>query len=173
MRNKLILLLIALFVLSFQAYSQDVPKKFQVKLMLKILSMDRNFARFGDPIKIGSSNDEFLSELKKEQGKLKIKQKDFTVEKMSSPDDIANYKVVYVGKEWEANYSAASAKAGASKALMFCETEAAVMNGGGAISFKVVGGKPKIVLNLGNVKAQGTEFPAGFLKITVVVGSMQ
>lgn len=173
MRNKLILLLIALFVLSFTAYSQDVPKPLQVKLMLKILSMDRNFDRFGEPIKIGSSSDAFLSEMKKFEGTMKIKQKDFTIEKMSSPDEISKFKVIYVGKEWEANYSTAAQKAGAAKALMFCETESAVLTGGGGISFKVVGGKPKIVLNLSNLEAQGSEFPAGFLKITVVVGSMK
>jgi hypothetical protein len=172
MRSKLILLLIVLFVLSFQAYSQDIPKGLQVKLMLKILSMDRNFARFGDPIKIGCSSDSFISEMNKVKGKLKVKQKDFVIEKMASPDDIAKYKVIYVGKEWASNYAAASGNAKSNKALMFCETEEGVLNGGGAISFKAVGGKPKIVVNVGNVKDQGTDFPAGFLKITVVVGSM-
>ena len=171
MRNKLILLLIALFVLSFQTYSQDVPKGLQVKLMLKILSYDRNFDRFGDPVKICSNSDSFIKEMNALKG-MTIKGKNFTVEKMSSPDDIANYKVIYVGKEWESNYATCSEKAAANKSLMFCETESAVMSGGGGISFKVVAGKPKIVLNNGNVKSQGTDFPAGFLKITVVVGSM-
>jgi hypothetical protein len=153
-------------------YAADVPAPMQVKLMLKILSMDRNFDRFGDPIKIGVSDDAILAELDKVKGKLKIKAKDFSVEKMGSPDDISNYKVIYVGKNWAANYAAASAKAKANQSLMFCESEDGVMSGGGAISFKVVDAKPKIIINLGNVKDQGTDFPAGFLKITVVVGSI-
>ncbi|MCP5051568.1 MAG: YfiR family protein [bacterium] len=176
MRNKIILLFILTFLLGLgittPAYSADVPAGMQVKLMLKILSMDRNFDRFGDPIKIGVSSDVFLSELNAVKGKLKIKKKDFVAEKMGSPDDIANYKVIYVGKDWAANYSAASSKAVENKALMFCETEDGVLSGGGAISFKVVAKKPKIVINIGNVKNQGTDFPSGFLKITVVVGSM-
>jgi hypothetical protein len=170
MRKTLILLLAVLWVFSSIA-TAEVPHNLQVKLILKILSMDRNFSRFGDPIKIGTSSDGFFKALSA-SGSLKIKGKGFTVEKMSSADDVGKYNIVYIGKEWASQYSAASGKAEASKTLMFCETEDGVLSGGGAISFKVVGGKPKIVINLGNVKAQGTDFPAGFLKITVVVGSM-
>jgi len=174
MKNKIILSFIVLLLIGFagNAYADDVPQDLQVKLMLKILSMDRNFARFGEPLKIGVSSDTYLKELKAVEGKLKVKDKDFVAEKMASPDDIAKYKVVYVGKDWAANYSAAAAKATSNKSLMFCETEEGVLSGGGAISFKVVDNKPKIVINLNNVKDQGTDFPAGFLKITVVVGSM-
>ena len=170
MRKKCILLLATILVVSSLSYSADVPHKLQVTLMLKILSMDRNFDRFGDPIKIGVSSDSFLSVIKGKEG-IKVKGKKFVVEKMSSPSDIAKYKVVYVGKGWASQYSAAADAATKNQALMFCETEDAVLSGGGAISFKVVGNKPKIVINLGNVKNQGTNFPADFLKITVVVGS--
>lgn len=171
MKTKIVLLFTVLLVLGFNAYAQDVPHELQVKLILKILSMDRNFDRFGDPIKIGVSSDGFIKALKAEAD-LTVKQKKFIVEKMSSPADVGNYKIIYVGKEWAANYKAAAAKAVETKALMFCETEDGVMSGGGAISFKVVDSKPKIVINLANVKDQGTDFPAGFLQITVVVGSM-
>jgi YfiR/HmsC-like len=170
MRKILILLLAVVWVFS-SVVRADVPHNLQVKLILKILSMDRNFSRFGDPIKIGTSSDGFLKALSASSS-LKIKGKSFVVEKMSSPDDVSKYNIVYVGKEWASQYAAASTKAVANKSLMFCETEDGVLSGGGAISFKVVGGKPKIVINLGNVKSQGTDFPAGFLKITVVVGSM-
>ena len=173
MKNKLVLLfIVVLLAFGSQAYSADVPLNFQVKLMLKILSMDRNFSRFGDPVKIGVSSDKFLSELNKMKGKMKVKGKDFVAEKMGGPGDIVNFKVIYVGKDWAANYAAASSAANTNKALMFCESEDGVLAGGGAISFKVVAKKPKIVINIGNVKNQGTDFPAGFLKITVVVGSM-
>jgi hypothetical protein len=171
--KKLFLLVIMLLLVGLQVYSQDVPHNLQVKLMLKILSMDRNFDRFGDPIKIGVSSDLFLKELNAEKGTLRVKQKYFVAEKMDSPKDVDKYKVIYVGKEWAANYSAVSVKATANKALMFCETEEGVLSGGGAISFKVVANKPKIVIHIGNVKLQGTDFPASFLKSTVVVGSSQ
>jgi hypothetical protein len=172
MRNRIVLLVIAFLVAGTIISAQDVPVNLQVKLMLKILSMDRNFTRFGDPITIASSSDEFLKELNAVKGKLKVKGKDFAAEKISSPDEIANYKVVYLGKNWASNYKAASAKASENQCLVFCQEEAGVTQGGGAVSFKVVEGKPKIVVNVVNAKNQGTDFPAGFLKITVVVGGL-
>ena len=172
MKNRLVLLVIALLVLGTIISAQDVPINLQVKLMLKILSMDRNFSRFGDPITIATSSDEFLEELTAIKGKLKVKGKDFMPEKIASVDDVANYKVVYLGKNWAANYKAVSEKASENQCLVFCEEEAGVTKGGGAVSFKVVDGRPKIVVNVVNARSQGTDFPAGFLKITVVVGGL-
>lgn len=172
MRNKLVLFVIALLAAGTIISAQDVPLTLQGKLMLKILSMDRNFNRFGDPIKIGTSSDEFLEELNALKKAYKIKGKDFIAEKIDAVDDVANYKVVYLGKNWAANYKAVSEKASENQCLVFCEEEAGVTKGGGAVSFKVVDGKPKIVVNVVNAKGQGTDFPAGFLKITVVVGGL-
>jgi hypothetical protein len=172
MKKKIILLWIILVLVSAYMIAQDVPLNLQARLMLKVLSMDRNFSRYGDPIKIGVSSDKFLNELVACRGTLQVKGKDFAPEKITSLDDIAKYKVIYIGKDWAGNYAAASVKAVENKCLMFCETEAGVKSGGGAISFKVVEEKPKIVVNLKNSRYQGTEFPAIFLKNTVVVGGL-
>lgn len=172
MKKRLILLVIVLMMVSIYIIAQDVPLNLQVRLMLKVLSMDRNFSRYGDPIKIGVSSDEFFDELAACRGMLQVNGKEFLPEKMASLDDIANYKVIYIGKDWTGNYTAASEKAVENKCLMFCETESGVKRGGGAISFKVVGEKPKIVVNLKNSRSQGTEFPTIFLKNTVVVGGL-
>jgi len=173
MKKKAILLVTALMVLSAYMIAQDVPLNLQAKLLLKVLSMDRNFSRYGDPIKIGVSSDKFLNELVTLRGSLQVKEKEFVPEKMGSLDDIAKYKVIYIGEEWAGSYTLASEKAAENKCLMFCETESGVMNGGAAISFKVVEDKAKIVVNLKNSRNQGTEFPAVFLKSTVVVGGLE
>lgn len=173
MKKIILLSVIALMLVSSQMYAADVPLGIQVKLMLKIVSMDRKFARFGDPVKIGVSSDEMVKELTALKGKFKIKKKDFVVEKMGSIDDIAKYKVVYFGKNWASQYADASAKAAGNQSLVFCQTEDGVLNGGAAVSFKVVGKSPKIVVNLENARKQGTDFPSGFLKITVVVGGLK
>lgn len=173
MKKRSILLLIPLFLLVARAYPVDVPISLQIKLMFKICSMDRNFSRFGNPIKIGVTSDEFLNEFNAVKGKLKIKGSDFEVTKMSSPDDVENCKIVYLGKNWAGNYPSVAKKAAVSKTLVFCQTEEGVDNGGAAISFKVIDKKPRIIVNLGNAKDQGTDFPAGFLKITVLVGNLK
>ncbi len=172
MRNKLVLFIIAFLVAGTIISAQDVPINVQVKLILKILSMDRNFSRFGDPIKFGTSSDEFMEELTAIKGKLKVKGKDFIVEKIASVKDVANYKVVYLGKSWAANYKAVSEIAKENQCLVFCQEADGVRKGGGAVSFIVVDGRPKIVVNVVNAKNQGTDFPAGFLKITVVEGGL-
>jgi hypothetical protein len=173
MKKRLILLVIVLMMVSIYTIAQDVPLNLQARLMLKVLSMDRNFSRYGDPIKIGVSSDEFFKELAVCRGTLQVKGKEFVPEKMVSLDDISKYKVIHIGKNWSHIYTQASLWAAENKCLMFCETEAGVIKGGGAISFKVVGGKPKIVVNLTNSRNQGTEFPEIFLKNTVVVGGLK
>jgi hypothetical protein len=172
MRNKVALVVIALVVLSGLAYSvPDVPHDLQVKLMLKILCVDRNFTRFGDPIKIGVTSDEFLAVLNGLRGKMEVKGKDFLPEKMLSLNDISKYKVIYVGENWSGQYKEAAERAIVNQSLMFCEVEAGVL-AGGAVSFKVVETKPRIVVDINNARKQGTEFPASFLKITVLVGGL-
>jgi hypothetical protein len=110
MKNKIMLSVIIFVVLmAAQVYAVDVPFDIQAKLMLKIISMDRNVARFGDPIKIGVSSDDMLSALK--AAGLTIGGKSYSAEKLASPDDAAKYKVVYVGKGMAANYNAIAAKA--------------------------------------------------------------
>lgn len=173
MKKKVILLVTAVMILSAYMIAQDVPLSLQAKLMLKVLSMDRNFGRYGDPIKIGVSSDMFLNELEACRGSLQVKGKEFVPEKLGSLDDIAKYKVIYIGSEWAGSYALASEKAVENRCLMFCGTESGVMSGGAAISFKVVEEKPHIVVNLKNSRNQGTEFPAVFLKSTVVVGGLE
>jgi hypothetical protein len=173
MKKNVILLVTALMMLSAYMIAQDVPLNLQAKLMLKVLSMDRNFSRYGNPIKIGVSSDKFLNELEACRGSLEVKGKEFVPEKMASLDDIAKYKVIYIGEEWAGSYTVASEKAAKNKCLMFSETESGVMSGGAAVSFKVVDKNPKIVVNLKNSRNQGTEFPAVFLKSTVVVGGLE
>ncbi len=159
------------FVFGISLQAGDVNLKLQSKLLLKIVSYDKNFSRFGDPIKIGVSSDEMLTALKALG--LKIKGKSYAAEKMASPDDIGKFKIVYIDENWKANYAAVTEKAKAAQALVFCNDASFVESGGGAVSFKLINKKPKIVVNLGNAKEQGTDFSSGFLKVTVIIGGMK
>ncbi|MCU0822128.1 MAG: YfiR/HmsC family protein [Spirochaetes bacterium] len=166
--KKILLIVIAILLMTVNIYAQEVPAALQVRLILKILSMDNNLERFGGTIKIGVSSESFLSAF---QGAtdMKVSGKSFSVSMMSSPGDIGNYGVVCVDKNWAGNYGAASQKAAASKALMFVNEESAIEGNLGAITFKVVDGKPKIFINIDTAKKQGSDFPANFLKMAVLV----
>lgn len=56
--------------------------------------------------------------------------------------------------------------------LIFAAEEEYCVGKGAGFAFKIVDGKPKIVINLNSAKKQGTDFPANFLKVTVVVGGL-
>ncbi len=160
------------WALSAPLAAQEVPFELQVKLILKILEFDRNFDRYGDPIKVGVTSDEVLRGFNAQRETLTIKGRKFMAEMMSSLADVGKYKVVYVDKNWKSDYKAASAKAAENKALMFAREEDAVVSGGAAISFRTVEGKPKIVMAVGAAKNQGADFPANFLQVTIVIGGM-
>jgi len=168
MRRTLSFFIVIITFFSFALKASDINFKLQSKLLLKIISYDKNLARFGDPIKIGVSSNEMLKALK--ANKLKIKGKSFTAEKMKSVDDIANYKVVYIDNNWKDKYNTVAKKAKANSCLVFCNDSNFVESGGGSVSFRLIRSKPKIVVNISNAKDQGTDFSSGFLKITVVIG---
>jgi len=168
MKRKLFIAIALLLMMTGSIYSQDVPAMLQVRLILKILSMDNNIERFGGTIKIGVSSDAALSAFQGASD-MKVSAKSFSVSMMSSPADIGQYGVVYIDKNWAGNYSACAQKAAASKALMICNEEEAIQGNLGAVAFKVVDGKPKIFINIDNAKKQGSDFPANFLKMAVLV----
>lgn len=172
MKQFMVISFILLAFVSSRIQAQSVPLDLQTKFILKIVSEDKNFARYGSPIKIGVSSDEALKAFKASEGTLQIKGTSYVTEKMSGPDAVGNYKIVHIGPEWAAQYSAIAEKCKAGQIPMFCSEEAPVASNGGAVGFKIMDGKPKIVVNLGNAKDQGCDFNAGFLKITMVVGNI-
>lgn len=171
---KLRMPLVLVFVLlvgSHALFSQTVQRDVQAQLMLKIISLDRNMGRFGDTVTIGVTSDAMLRTLKRFD-KRPIKGKSFTVGLMQTLDDIAAYNVVYIDKNWEKNYKAAGDAAIAKKVLMFCASFKAVERNEAGVAFKTVLGKPRIVMNLGVVKLQASDFPSGLLQLTMVVGNL-
>ncbi|MCP5051648.1 MAG: YfiR family protein [bacterium] len=153
-------------------YSKDVNADLQSKLILKMIAYDRNLARFGDPIKIGVSSKAMLDALQK-NGQAPIKGKKLSVAMLGSVGDIGNFGIIYADKNWKKDYGAACAAAIDKKILMFCNSYEAVENNQAGIAFRVVGNKPKIVLNIGVSKNQGTDFPSNLLKLTLVVGNLK
>ncbi|MCP4215794.1 MAG: DUF4154 domain-containing protein [bacterium] len=171
--NRFCCLVLTLLVIGSATplFSQMVKAEVQVKLILKIISFDRNIGRFGDPIKIGCSSDKMFAVIKSESN-LKIKGKAFTVGKLETLDDIDKYNILYIDKNWEDNYKAACEKAIKHQALMFAASNLAVEAGNAAVAFKTVKGKPKIVMHLGIVIKMGTNFPANLLQLTMIVGNL-
>lgn len=162
MKKILTLTLIFLFITA-SSYSEQVPVNVQARLMLKIISVDLNFDRLGDNIKIGVTSQQFLIAIRS-LGNFKIKGKPFTVEKISSINEIHKYNAVYIDAGFQVQYNDLGQKAGKSKILTFCGQAKGVKGPGGAIAFIMLDGKPKILVNLNNAKDQGSDFSDNFLK---------
>ena len=152
-------------------FPQIVQKDMQAQMVLKIISLDRNISRFGDPIKIGVSSKSMLRALKR-FSKTPVKGKAVQPELMAALEEVGGYHVVYIDKNWKSNYKAVCDTASEKKILMFAADDDAVERGNASIAFKTIMGKTKIVLNRAVVKAQGSDFPAGFLQVTHMVETL-
>ncbi len=151
--------------------AQEVPLDLQTKLTLKILGFDRNFDRYGDPIRIGVSSDALFTAFNSVKDTITVNNKKIIVEKMAGPGDASKYKVVYLDSSWAASYKVVAAASAEKKILMFSSEETGVVEGGAAVSFKLVENKPKIVLSINAAKTQGADFPATLLQMAVIVGN--
>jgi hypothetical protein len=167
-RSAILILILVLGLGGGFLFSQPVHDVVQAELILKIIRLDRNIDRYGDPIKIGITSKNMLKIMKKNQSEI-IKGKSVQVSELTSLDEIGNFNVIYIDTNWKDNYEAACNKAIAGKILMFCGSYSAVEKGQAGIAFRNLHGNPKIVINLDVVKAQGTNFPAELLKLTLVV----
>ena len=90
-------------------FSQSVQKDIQAQLVIKIASLDRNFGRFGDPIKIGVSSQAMERALKR-FSKRTIRGRTYTPEMMSSIEDIEKFHIIYIDKNWKEDYKTACDK---------------------------------------------------------------
>jgi hypothetical protein len=162
-------LLVALSLLASPVFAQGVPIDVQTQLICKIVSMDRNFSRFGSSVRIGVTSDRLAESFSAVKDKMQIKGRSIEVEK-SGTADVAKFNVVVIDENWKDRYATASEAATRSKALSFFCEESALTGFGGAVSFRLNGAKAKIVINLTNVKAQGSLFSADLLQLAIVVG---
>ncbi len=164
------IILMLLVVHTDVLFSQSVAEETQAQMVFKVLPYDRNFDRFGDPIRIGATSTHMLKALQKEAPPM-LKGKKIVLEILNSQEDIPNFKIIFVDRNWSKNYATACAKATESQILMFCGSYNAVEKDEAAIAFRELQNKIRIVLNLKVMKNQGTEFPSDLLKLSLVVGS--
>ncbi len=165
--------LLVLFFLSLGlcwVSAQGVPDDVQGKLLLKVISFDKNMARLGNPIKIGVSSDKMLAAMKALSA-IQINGKSFTVAKLASAADVGKFNVVHVGEESAGLIPKVAAAAKASKTLTFSGTKSGVEKGL-AVGFFVSEGKPKIVISPAAAATVGSDFMENFLKVSLVIGEL-
>ncbi len=145
----------------------DFPVKSQARLILKILTMDENFTRFGDPIVIGVSSSKMLKAFDSIPATLRVKGRTFFAKKMSDITDIERFNVVYIDRNWEKSYNYLDRKRPLKLPLIFCQERSLLDKSQGGICFKIVDGKPRILYSSENTKRQGSLFNMKFRKVAV------
>ena len=150
-----IFLLLGLITVNSFAQEMAVPANLQAALFKKIFSFNKTLTAKGnvEVAVIGSGADEVVSAFKDAGVNAK------------AASDIGGASVVYVMP------GAASPKAqsAAKGVLSISGVTSYVENGSVAIGLGVEGGKPKIIINMAQLKAEGQDLSADLLKIAKVI----
>ncbi len=127
-------------------------------ILLKIVSMDKNLDRLKTPIKIGVNSNNLFKTLKALEKKIKINGKPFTTHKISSLKTAAQYKILYIGKNWGQKRCSDIETLAEKGCFIFCSNEKNVLFGPAAVLFKTIHKYPHVAINLNNAEEQGAEF---------------
>lgn len=160
-----------LLICSLYMPAQGVPEEVSSKLMIKIISFDKNLSRMASPIRIGVTEDKMLQALNAIKT-IQISGKAFTVAKIGGPAEVGQFNVIYIGAAKEGQMEKYASAAASAKVMVISETKSGVEKGAG-VGFFVQDGKPKIAVAPANAAAQGSEFPDNFLKVSMVIGEMK
>ena len=186
---SIITIIICLSGMFIYASIAEAPIEIQSKMLLKTLGYDRTVLnKDGDVVRIGvlynENNPEslkafevagdYLYEQKKagtKIGKKRLKSTGLSYlseAALTSMVSNLNISVLYVTPGNEANLSAIANVAKAKNILTFGGCGDYVSHGL-AIGVEMNAGKPQVIVNLTNAKAQGADFKAEFLKLAKVV----
>ena len=140
---------------SVSNYAQDVPANLQAALFKKIFAFDKTLQSKGIEVAVLGGGDDIVSAFK-EAG--------VNVKAASGSQVPGGVSVVYV-------VGAASTKQQtASKGILSISGDVSnVESGKVAIALGIEGGKPKIIINMAQLKAEGQELSADLLKIARVI----
>ncbi|MCP4218524.1 MAG: YfiR family protein [bacterium] len=165
-RMKKIQICLVLLMLSISLAAVEAEPA-MVRLLVKIISIDRNFERYGDPIHIATDSDKMYDAMKHEFKTLKAKRRSLTVSKIKN--ELGDAQILYITKLKKNADILDTAK---NKCLIFGNSEELLECGGGVVlvvTKKNRKNKLKMKLSLRNVRAQGANFPARFLKLATVI----
>ncbi|MCP5106854.1 MAG: hypothetical protein GY950_25950 [bacterium] len=138
-------------------------------ILLKIISMDRNLQRFGNPIKIGVNSDKIFHQLKRCEKKYKINGITFKTGKFNSIETASQFNIIHITNKWKRNRFSAIETLAENGCFIFCEDETSILCGYAAVLFKVGNKYPHVAINLDNSADQGADFPEDLLDAIVIV----
>ena len=154
-RKMLILIVFILGLISIDISAQEVPANLQAALFKKIFAFDKTLQAKGVEVAVLGGGDDIVAA---------FKDAGINVKAVSGNQVPGGVSVVYV-------VGAASTKQQtASKGVLSISGDVSnVESGKVAIALGIEGGKPKIIINMAQLKAEGQELSADLLKIARVI----
>jgi hypothetical protein len=154
--KSLIFYTVVSILISASLQAQDLPANLQAALFKKIFAFDKTLESKQIEVVVLGSGDGIVAAFK-EAG--------ISAKAVSGNQLPAGVNVVYVNQGVTATKSQSASKG----VLSISGTVSLVENGQVAIGLSVEGGKPKIVVNLPQLKAEGHEIAADLLKIAKII----
>ncbi len=167
-----ILLIFVIFTLAGTLTAQQETKdSVLAKIVMKLISFDKNISRFGDTITIGATDDEMLKALR-QMSETKILGKQFTTFKLLQPEETTKCNAVFLGNGLKAQHSEIVKLAKEHKVLTFVADKDALKKGF-AVALEIEDNMPVIWMNLQNASECGSKISLDSLKLVIVKGKMR
>ncbi|MCP4154407.1 MAG: YfiR family protein [bacterium] len=141
------------------------------KILLKLISFDKQIARFGDTITIGVSEDGMLLALRK-MSDTKILGKKFSAIKLLLPEEVEKCNVIYIGSSMRKRLPEISKITRAKKVLSFSPHNS-YLKKGLAMALEIEDSLPIIWMNLANATREGSDISLKSLKLVIIKGMMK
>ncbi len=148
--------LLTLGTMTVNSYAQDVPANLQAALFKKIFAFDKTLQSKGVEVAVLGGGEDIVSAFK-EAG--------INVKAAGGSQVPGGVSVVYL-----VSGAPSTKQQTASKGVLSISGDASYVESGKvAIGLTVEGGKPKILINMSQLKAEGQELAADLLKIAKVI----
>jgi hypothetical protein len=153
-KKRVALIYVVLGLVATNVFAQEVPANLQAALFKKIFSFNKTLsAKTVEVAVIGAGGEAVVSAFKDAGVNAK------------TADQIGNASVVYLMPGAPSQKALTASKG----VLSISGTASFVEDGKVSIAIGVEGGKPKIIIHMGQVKAEGQELSAELMKIARVI----
>ena len=138
-------------------------------VILKMISLDRNIDRLGDPIRIGVDGDKILDALQELEPGLRIWGRRFTAHRIRTLIEARQYRVVFISGASGLGSPGMVEQVARSGCLVFSDDARQVLFGFTAVMLTVIDNRTYVAVNLDNASRQGALFKEEDLEMVTIV----
>jgi hypothetical protein len=150
-------------------YKRKAMSKTWALVILKMISLDRNIHRLGDPIQIGVASDKVLAALNRLEDCLKVRGRRFRAYGIRTLKDALRYPVVFIARGSGVDRPSVMEELSLSRCLIFTDDERHILFGYAAVLLTIKDKRTCVAVNLDNASQQGTQFYEDHLDMVTTI----